>query len=97
MFVAALLLAAGMMTLAFAQTAAIMTSPTSPSTLSGSSVTFQWSAASGASGYWLDVGTAEYGNTIYQSGTLSNTVLIWRVFLALSSAEKIDGERVLGH
>ncbi|MGA2459625.1 MAG: hypothetical protein ABSF85_18840, partial [Terriglobales bacterium] len=54
--------------------AATMTSPTSPSTLSGSSVTFTWSAGSGATGYWLDVGTAEYGNTIYQSGTLSNTV-----------------------
>jgi hypothetical protein len=54
--------------------AAVMTSPTSGTTLSGSSVTFTWSAGTGATGYWLDVGTAEYGNTIYQSGTLSNTV-----------------------
>ncbi len=58
-----------------AAAAAGMTSPTGGSTLTGSSVTFQWGAASGASGYWLDVGTVEYGNTIYQSGTLSNTVL----------------------
>jgi rhamnogalacturonyl hydrolase YesR len=57
-----------------AAAAAVMTSPASPSTLPGSSVTFTWSAGTGASGYWLDVGTAEYGNTIYQSGTLSNTV-----------------------
>jgi hypothetical protein len=57
-----------------ASAAAVMTSPAG-STLPGSSVTFQWSAASGATGYWLDVGTVQYGNTIYQSGTLSNTVL----------------------
>jgi hypothetical protein len=54
--------------------AATMASPTSPSTLSGNSVTFTWNAGTGATGYWLDVGTAEYGNTIYQSGTLANTV-----------------------
>jgi len=54
--------------------AAVMASPTGGSTLTGSSVTFTWNAGTGATGYWLDVGTAEYGNTIYQSGTLANTV-----------------------
>jgi len=55
---------------------AIVTSPSAYSTLTGgSSATFTWSAGSSATAYWLDVGTAEYGNTIYQSGTLSNTVL----------------------
>ena len=60
---------------AFAQSPqGAITTPIPGSTLSGSTVTFTWSAGTGASGYWLDVGTAEYGNTIYQSGTLSNTV-----------------------
>ncbi len=37
---------------------AVVTSPTPGSTLSGSSVTFTWTAGTGASAYWLDVGTA---------------------------------------
>ena len=35
-----------------------MTSPTQGSTLAGASVTFTWTAGSGATAYWLDVGTA---------------------------------------
>ena len=53
---------------------AAITMPVPSATLSGNSATFLWTASTGATGYWLDVGTAEYGNTIYQSGTLSNTV-----------------------
>jgi hypothetical protein len=37
-------------------TKAVMSTPTPGSTLSGASVTFTWSAGSGASAYWLDVG-----------------------------------------
>ena len=33
--------------------------------LTGSSVTFTWSAASGATAYWLDVGTAAGGSDRY--------------------------------
>ena len=40
------------------QSKAVMASPTPGATLSGASVTFSWSAGSGASAYWLDVGTA---------------------------------------
>jgi hypothetical protein len=38
-------------------TKAVMISPTAGSTLSGSSVTFTWSAVSGAGACWLDVGS----------------------------------------
>ena len=54
----------------------VMTMPTPGSTLTGSSVTFQWNAGSGVSGYWLDVGTAEYGNTIFQSSVSSTSQLV---------------------
>jgi hypothetical protein len=37
-------------------TKAVMSTPTPGSTLSGASVTFTWSAGSGAWAYWLDVG-----------------------------------------
>ena len=48
-----------------AATPAVMTSPASGSNLAGSSVTFTWSAAPGASGYWLDVGTAQGAKEIF--------------------------------
>jgi hypothetical protein len=51
-----------------------MQSPTPGSTLTGSSVTFTWSAASGATGYWVDIGTSPGGNTIYQSGNLGSVL-----------------------
>ena len=40
-------------------TKAVITSPVPGSALSGSSVTFTWSAATGAAAYWLDVGSAQ--------------------------------------
>ena len=54
--------------------AAVMQTPTPGSTLTGGSVTFTWSAASGATGYWVDIGTSPGGNTIYQSGNLGTTL-----------------------
>jgi serine protease len=47
---------------------AVMTAPGSSSVLSGSSVTFTWSAASGATSYWLDVGTVAGGFNLYTQG-----------------------------
>jgi Putative Ig domain len=50
----------------------MITTPVPGSTLSGSSVTFNWSPGSGATAYWLDVGSTLYGNQYYQSGNLGN-------------------------
>jgi unsaturated rhamnogalacturonyl hydrolase len=55
-----------------AAAAGVLTTPTPGSTLTGSTVTFMWSAGSGATAYWLDIGTLPGGNTIYQSGNLGN-------------------------
>ncbi len=61
-----LVLAASLFAVPFAAaTPAIMTSPAPGSTLTGSSVTFTWSPAAGASGYWLDVGTSPGGKNIW--------------------------------
>jgi hypothetical protein len=48
-------------------------SPASPSTLTGTSATFQWGGYSGATAFWLDVGKEAKGDEYYQSGSLSNT------------------------
>jgi hypothetical protein len=53
---------------------AVMTSPTQGSTLSGSSQTFVWSAATGASGYWIDAGSMAGAHDIYSSGNLGNVL-----------------------
>src|SRR5258706_8888360 len=42
-----------------------MMSPASGSVLGGASVTFTWSASSGASAYWLDVGSAQGQGNIF--------------------------------
>ena len=48
------------------------------STLTGSTVTFSWSAGANATAYWLDVGTAQGQGNIsagqLPAGTLSKTV-----------------------
>jgi uncharacterized repeat protein (TIGR03803 family) len=49
---------------------AAMQTPTNGSTLHGNVQTFTWSAGSGATAYWMDVGSTQYGNDIYQSGNL---------------------------
>jgi hypothetical protein len=45
---------------------AILTAPTPGSALSGSTVTFSWTAGSGATEYHLDVGTAAGGTQIFR-------------------------------
>ena len=47
--------------------AAILT-PAPSSTLTGSSVTFTWSSATGASAYWIDIGTTAGGFDLYSQG-----------------------------
>jgi hypothetical protein len=47
---------------------AVITAPAASSTLSGSTVTFTWSAATGATSYWLDVGTVAGGFNLYTQG-----------------------------
>ena len=51
---------------------ATISSPTNGSMINGGSATFSWSAAQGASNYWVDIGTSPNGNDIYQSGALGN-------------------------
>jgi len=60
---------------AFAQSQAIVTSPVPNSTLTGSSVTFQWTPSAVATAYWIDVGAVAGGNQYYQSGSLSTSTL----------------------
>jgi hypothetical protein len=50
----------------------VMQTPTPGSTLSGTVATFTWSAGSGATAYWLDIGNVPGGNQYYQSGNLGN-------------------------
>jgi Lactonase, 7-bladed beta-propeller len=52
----------------------VLTTPTPGSTLSGSSVTFGWTAGSNATAYWLDIGNVAGGNQYYQSGNLGNVL-----------------------
>jgi hypothetical protein len=52
----------------------MITTPASGSTLTGSSVTFDWTAGAGASAYWLDVGSTVGGNNYYSSGNLGNVL-----------------------
>ena len=52
---------------------AVMQTPTPGSTLSGSSVTFNWTADAGATAYWLDVGSTAGGQQ-YATGNLGNVL-----------------------
>ena len=52
----------------------VLTTPPPGSTLAGSTVTFDWSAGSGATAYWLDLGSTPTGNQYYQSGNLGNVL-----------------------
>ena len=54
----------------------VLTTPTPGSTFGGSSVTFDWTAGSGASNYWLDVGSTPGGNNYYQSQPLGNVLTV---------------------
>ena len=53
---------------------AVMQTPAPGSQLSGNPQTFTWSAGTGASGYWVDIGSAPGGNQYYQSGNLGLTL-----------------------
>ncbi len=61
---------------AFNQSAAlgVIQTPIPGSTLSGNVQTFTWSAGSGATAYWMDIGSTVGGNDIYQSGNLGNVL-----------------------
>jgi hypothetical protein len=52
----------------------VLTTPTPGSTLTGSSVTFGWTAGAGATAYWLDAGSTPGGNQYSQSGNLGNVL-----------------------
>jgi hypothetical protein len=52
----------------------VITTPTPGSTLSGSSMTFNWAAGASASGYWLVVGSTAGGDNYYSSGNLGNAL-----------------------
>ena len=69
--------------------AAVMQTPTPGSTLTGSSVTFTWSAGSGATAYWIDIGSVAGGNKHYSSGSLSTTT-----FSATVNTLPTDGSTV---
>jgi hypothetical protein len=56
---------------------AAMISPAPGSTLAGSTVTFSWNAAAGASQYWLEVGTASgQGNLFEQTAGLATSQVV---------------------
>ncbi|MGA2903197.1 MAG: hypothetical protein ABSD98_05180 [Candidatus Korobacteraceae bacterium] len=52
----------------------VITTPPPNSTLTGSTVTFDWTAGMGASAYWLDAGSTVGGNNYYQSGNLGDVL-----------------------
>jgi NADH:ubiquinone oxidoreductase subunit len=52
----------------------VMQTPIPGSTLSGNIATFTWSAGTGATAYWLDIGSVPGGNQYYQSGNLGNVL-----------------------
>ena len=52
---------------------AVMQSPTPGTMLSGSSVAFTWSAGSGATAYYLDIGSSVGGNQFYSQNEGTNT------------------------
>jgi hypothetical protein len=59
-------------TYSVASAAGVMTTPAPGSTLTGSSVTFDWTSGSGASAYWIDVGSTAGAHDLYSSGNLGN-------------------------
>ena len=54
----------------------VLTTPTPGSTLPGSTVTFGWTAGSGATAYWLDLESVASGNQYFQSGNLGNVTSV---------------------
>jgi uncharacterized repeat protein (TIGR03803 family) len=64
--------------------AAAMTSPPPASNLGASTVTFTWVASSGATAYWLDIGTAIGGSDLFSQSA------------GLSTSQSVSGLPVLG-
>ncbi|HUJ43120.1 MAG TPA: SBBP repeat-containing protein [Opitutaceae bacterium] len=62
-------------TAAAGSTKAAMITPANGTALGGASVTFTWSAASGATTYWLDIGTTAGGVDLRSQGTGLGTSL----------------------
>jgi trimeric autotransporter adhesin len=58
-----------------ASAAAVLYFPSPSSTLTGSSALFKWLPGSGATKYWIDIGSSAGGHQYYSSGTLGATVL----------------------
>jgi hypothetical protein len=58
----------------FVGSSGVLTTPAPGSTLTSGSVTFGWSAGSGATAYWADVGSVAGGDQYYQSGNLGNVL-----------------------
>jgi hypothetical protein len=52
----------------------VLTSPAAGSTLTGSSVTFGWTAGASATAYWIDVGSTTGGHNYFSSGNLGNVL-----------------------
>ena len=52
----------------------VIVSPVPGTTLPGSSVTFTWTAGSGATAYWIDAGYTAGGNQWFQSGNIGNVL-----------------------
>jgi hypothetical protein len=57
-----------------ASAAGVLTTPAPSSILTANNVTFDWTAGTNASNYWLDVGNVAGGNQWYQSGNLGNVL-----------------------
>jgi hypothetical protein len=55
-----------------AASGAVMQTPAQGSMLTSGSATFTWTAGSGVSNYWLDIGSTAGGNQYLQSGPLGN-------------------------
>jgi hypothetical protein len=53
--------------------AATLTTPPPSSTLTGTTVTFDWSPASPPTNYWIDIGSSAGGNNYEQSGSLPSS------------------------
>ncbi len=54
----------------------VLTTPTPGSMFTGSSVTFDWTAGSGASAYWIDVGSTTGAHDLYSSGNIGNVTTL---------------------
>jgi hypothetical protein len=52
----------------------VLTTPTPGSVLTSGTVTFNWTAGSGATAYWMDIGNVAGGNNYYSSGNLGNVL-----------------------